>query len=421
MEEKVNELTNVRKLATIARILKIEAIPDADNIETVYVRGWQCVAKKGEFKVDDLCVYAEVDSVFPDGLAPEKALEWKALQKELSKAATEDDKIRIKAAMEQISKLNMIPQFEFLRGSKFRIKTKRIFGEISQGICFPISIILDSLLHRIPEYPSKDIPHDKLFKEDDDITDILSVTQYVPPDPAIMGGDAKGDMQNVGLLISDEERIENLSGKYEILKQFKYYKTEKLDGTSFTAYIKNGVFGVTGRTIEFKVPEDTAPIDTLNVYWKMAKKLDLENKIRTELTWHESEGLKNVAFQGELVGEGIQSNLYKLKGQTVCFYNAWDIDKQEYIDFETFLKMIEDMELKTVPILDVYYELPEKAIDLLIEADKTTSVFGNNPKQLIEGFVYVAHEFPKGTKVTRSSFNRLSFKAKSRTFDMKRE
>lgn len=69
--EKTNELNDVRKLATIAKILKIEAIPDADNIETVYVRGWRCVAKKNEFRVGDLCVYVEVDAVMPNGCTPE--------------------------------------------------------------------------------------------------------------------------------------------------------------------------------------------------------------------------------------------------------------------------------------------------------------------------------------------------------------
>lgn len=41
MEEKVNELTDERKLATVARILNIEPIVGADNIEKVFVRGWK--------------------------------------------------------------------------------------------------------------------------------------------------------------------------------------------------------------------------------------------------------------------------------------------------------------------------------------------------------------------------------------------
>jgi hypothetical protein len=67
--------------------------------------------------------------------------------------------------------------------------------------------------------------------------------------------------------------------------------------------------------------------------------------------------------------------------------------------------------------LDDNYTLPENAIDLLKEADVTYSVL--NPAQLIEGFVYVARgTMPVGVRITRAQFNRLSFKAKSRTYDL---
>lgn len=421
-----NEIANVRKLATIARIEEIKSIEEAESIEHARVRGWWVVVRKGEFKVNDLCIYCETDSVFPDGLAEEKALEWKTLQKELSKASTDDIKFMIKSTMVEISKLNTIPQFEFLRGSKFRIKTKRIFGSISQGICFPISILTAHTGVWLNAHATDDfetIKQQKGFEldltEDTNVTELLGVTQYIPPDPAIMGGDAKGDMQNLGLLISDEERIENLSGKYEALKalDFCFYKTEKLDGTSFCAVLKNGVFSVTGRTIEFKVPDPETPINQLNVYWKMAKKLDLENKMR-EFVTNFPPGL-NLAIQGELIGEGIQGNIYKLKGQKVYFYNTFDIDLQTYWSYDAFIDLItKSLGLETIPILDKYYKLPEKAEDMLLEADKTYSVL--NPKQLIEGFVYIANEqwLKPDIKITRSSFQRLSFKAKSRTFDM---
>ena len=133
-----NESANIRKLATIAKILNIVPIEGADNIEIAYIRGWHVVVKKGEFKPGNFCIYVEVDSVLPDGLNLEKAQEWKILQKSLSKASSDSEKEKIKIQMEEISKLNTIPEFEFLRASKFRIKTKRIFEEISQGISFPL-------------------------------------------------------------------------------------------------------------------------------------------------------------------------------------------------------------------------------------------------------------------------------------------
>jgi len=406
MTEKINELNDVRKLATIARILDVKPIEGADNIEKVFVRGWQCVAKKGEYKPGDLCIYVEVDSIMPDGLPEEKREEWRALNKQMSKVDTEEERNELRAKMAEISALNTRPEFEFLRGVKFHIKTRRILGEISQGICFPLSIL----------GPEDSINH---LDDDDlglDVTELLGVTQYIAPDPAVMGGDAAGTLQGVGLLISDEERLENLSGKYEQLRQFVYYKTEKLEGTSFTAYIKNGKFGVCGRNVDYKSPDDDIPYDKMNVYWKVAKKLDIEAKMRAVM---EQLPLKDWSIQGELIGEGIQKNIYGLKGQTVRFFNAFDIEGQKYWSYGAFIDLItKTMGLETVPVLATMVKLPENAQELLLEADRTYSVL--NPKQLIEGFVFIADVdyLPPTVRLVRSSFQRLSFKAKSRTYDL---
>ena len=52
-----------RKLAHIEKIEWKRPIDGADRIELVGVLGWQCIAKKDEFKVGDLCVYIEIDSI----------------------------------------------------------------------------------------------------------------------------------------------------------------------------------------------------------------------------------------------------------------------------------------------------------------------------------------------------------------------
>ena len=62
----LNPKTNERELAYVARITSVSAIEGADNIELVTINnGWVCIAKIGEFKVDDLCVYFEIDSKVP--------------------------------------------------------------------------------------------------------------------------------------------------------------------------------------------------------------------------------------------------------------------------------------------------------------------------------------------------------------------
>ena len=81
-----------------------------------------------------------------------------------------------------------------------------------------------------------------------------------------------------------------------------WYVTEKLDGTSVTYYKKDGVFGVCSRNLELLESPG-------NTQWRIARGLGLPEKLPD-----------NFAIQGEIVGEGIQSNPLKLKGQRVALY-----------------------------------------------------------------------------------------------------
>ena len=72
-----------------------------------------------------------------------------------------------------------------------------------------------------------------------------------------------------------------------------------------------------------------------NTFWKVARELDLENKMKAKN--------KNFAIQGELIGEGIQGNPYKIKGHTVRFFTAFDIDAHKrfnYAEFAMFMARI---------------------------------------------------------------------------------
>ena len=53
------------KLANVRTVTGIDPIKDSDKIEQVWIDGWSLVCKKGEFKVGDLGLYMEVDTVLP--------------------------------------------------------------------------------------------------------------------------------------------------------------------------------------------------------------------------------------------------------------------------------------------------------------------------------------------------------------------
>ena len=55
-----------RKLASIQKIKAIKPIEGADRIEVAQILNWDCVVTKGEYRVGDMVIYFEIDSLLPD-------------------------------------------------------------------------------------------------------------------------------------------------------------------------------------------------------------------------------------------------------------------------------------------------------------------------------------------------------------------
>ena len=353
-----------RKLASLQHIREILPIEGADMIELAIVNAWKVVvAKSVGHKVGDLVVYCEIDSFLP-------------IQEE----------------------------YEFLRKSSykklaygsegFRLKTIKLKGQISQGLILPLSVLLTKITGPIS------------LQEGDDVSDILGIVKYDPPVPANLAGIAKGNFPGF-IRKTDEERVQNLEKDYEKMKASRYYVTEKLDGSSSTFYIRDGEFGICSRNLELAEPEPFVPGEVIgedgisrpkkeNSFWKFANDTGLKNRMRDQE--------RNFAIQGELIGEGIQGNPYKIKGQTVKFFNVFNIDTQEYESFEEFVNTIKSMNLDIVPVLDSDFQLPE-TIDELLAYSEGKSIL--EPAAEREGVVI------------RSLDRKISFKAISNLFLLK--
>ena len=335
-----------RKLATIRKIQDIQPIEGADAIELAIVDGWKVVvAKNVEYKVGDTVVYCEIDSFLP-------------IQEE----------------------------FEFLRKSSykkmgdqegFRLRTIKLRGQVSQGLIIPISVV-----------PITQFATASTLPEGMDVTEMLGIVKYEPPIPAELSGKVKGSFPSF-LRKTDEERVQNLSREYDEYKnryKNQFYVTEKLDGSSATFYYNNGVFGVCSRNLELLETEG-------NTFWKVAREMDLENKLKNYG--------KNLSLQGELIGEGIQGNPYKIKGQKVMFFNVFDIDEQERMSLGGFIKVIDDLNLEFVPFVELNFELPKNIDDLLKYAEGNSKLNYNTEREGI---------------VIRSINTKISFKVISNKF-----
>jgi len=63
------DMENVNSCCYVAEIVEIKPIEGADNIELVIAGGWNCITKKGEYKVKDLVIIATTDAVIPQKLS----------------------------------------------------------------------------------------------------------------------------------------------------------------------------------------------------------------------------------------------------------------------------------------------------------------------------------------------------------------
>ena len=335
----------MRKLASIQKIVALDPIEGADAIERATVLGWQLVVKKNDFQVGDLVVYCEIDCLMPNK-----------------------------------------PVFEFLKPRGMRVRTIRLRGQISQGICFPLSIL----------------PEGFDVVEDADCTRELGIEKYEPPLPACLSGVAKGRFPSF-IPKTDETRVQVLQKLLDKYKGEKCYITEKVDGSSGTVYVHNGEFGVCSRNLELLE-------DSENSFWKVARQKDVENKIRS---LH-----GNFALQGELIGEGIQDNRLKLWGQTIRFFNVFDIDKFEYLPYEKFIATLQHLQLPSVPILSVDYELTNDIEEIIKMATRKSTI---TPDVWAEGIVIRPLNEKIELLLSNENFNngRVSFKAINPEFLLK--
>jgi RNA ligase (TIGR02306 family) len=232
-----------------------------------------------------------------------------------------------------------------------------------------------------------------------DVSEMLGIVKYDPPVPAQLAGKVKGNFPSF-LRKTDELRLQNLEKEYQewvFSSKHQFYATEKIDGSSFTCYVKDGVFGVCSRNLELEETED-------NTFWQVARKMDLENKLK-------SIG-RNICAQGEMSGNSIQGNHYRMKEQTVLFYNIYFIDEMEYATFNQFKGILKELNLESVPVLSSLFEFP-------VDEDGQYTI--NALLKFAEGKSVLNKDVEREGLVIRSLDRTISFKVISNRFLLKGE
>ena len=364
----------MRELANILKINKLEPIPNYDKIELATIENWKVIVQKGQFSVGDFCVYCEYDTVLPE-----------------------------------------IPEFEFLRSrcynkqyKGFRIRNMKMAGVYSQGIAFPIDILT-------PYWNKVEL------KEGFPVADILNIRRYDPDElnersvsepksklhkklmkfklyrniyKKFNYVEKKNYPKNIS--ISDETNIQkvfdNLKENYS---DANFYLTEKLEGQAATFCLQNRKilcfkkreFSIYSHKIKRKLG-DNSNWDKIAIQFAIEKKLRKLNK--------------NYTIQGEIIGEGIQKNIYGIKGLDFYIYKVTESETGYALNFRELIDFCEKINIKIVPILGVSKLLD--SIDKMITFSDGKSLLYNG---LREGIVW-----------RHTKDQNISFKAKSPEYDI---
>jgi len=325
-------MTRGRNLASIQTVHSVLPIDNADSLEKIGVLGWWVVAKKGEHKVGDAVVYIEIDSLLPE------RSEFEFLRKSCFKPARID------------------PTSGTPHPAGFRIKTVKLRGQVSQGICFSLSILPEGILREIGA----------------DVTGALEITKWEPPIPVGMGGRVLGPFPCF-IPKTDEIRIQAIPSVLSRHQGKRFFVTEKLDGTSFTAFFREGQFGVASRNLWLDLGDESS------LYARMARELRLEEKLRRA-----SEVLRtDIALQGELIGPGILKNKYALRSVSLRVFNLLDINTGRLMDRAVTTSLLAELGIDSVPELESI--VLNHSVDELVAMAEGKSVV--NPNIQREGIV----------------------------------
>lgn len=339
-----------RKLASICKITNLIPIEGCDKIQLAQIKGWKCIIKIDEFKEGDLGIYFEIDSV-----------------------VDKDD-----------------PTFQFLNG-KYRIKTMKMRGVLSQGLLLPLSCLVSR---------GHDISN---LQEGDNVTDLMGVTKYIELEEIDQYVGKPGIKRCTFPSFcpkTDEIRLQSEPSLLNKIVGRNIVITRKEDGSSGTFSFKDGKFSIHSRNTTLEEPDPGT-----TQYFFVKDKFDIERKM-TDL------GL-NIAIQGEVVGPKINGNRMKLTEYDYRVFNIYDIDNQSYMLWQDVMNICKTLELNTVPVI---YEGIADVLDLTVDgflelAKKQMYVTDKDPKKcvLAEGIVIK----------TIDNGSRISFKVVSNEYLLK--
>lgn len=290
------------------KIASVIPHPNADTLSICTVEGltFQFICKNGTQEIGNLVAYFPVDSVLKPDL------------------------------IEHFGIGNMLAGADHNR-----IKTVRLRGSYGQGFVSNVSSIFEFLTKNGQNFTTETLP--------DDLTTLLQVEKYEPP--AVLEKNARLIPLSGRIEVYDIEGSQRFPHIIEYMMDKKVGLSEKIEGMNggFSVF-ENGDIKANQKNF-FIEPKDGEE----HTFWTLAKKYKLEENAK-----HLQETIfsgKSLTWRFEVIGEGIQGNIYKIKGHDIRMF---DINVNDsYLNVKDFLKICENFNIPTVPILAVDITLRE--------------------------------------------------------------
>ena len=361
-------MENKNSVCYVARINEIKPIPGADNIEQGVIGGWNCIIKKGEYKVDDLVVVATTDAIIPQELSDEMGVT------------------------------------NYLRKGQ-RVRTVKLRGVYSECLIIPL-------------YYAYNLGG-KSWDEGSDMMDLLKIYKYEPPAVQVQLASGRKiryhqnpnfhvyykfpNMKNVPNIFTSEDdvqitrKVHGTNARYGIVKKLKlslWDRIKKFLGLADEWVEYEYVYG--SHNVE-KGSDSQGFYDT-DVWMEVSQKYDLKKKL-----WHVFKTMKSsgaydidsgLVIYGEIFGPGIQKNYdYGLKEIKLEIFDI--TTNGGYLEPERTLYFCENILL--LPHVEILYT------GQWSQEEQDKHVFGNfieGTKIPHEGIV-VKHSTGKRSKVAK--------------------
>lgn len=341
-------------MAWVAKIDEIKPIPEADKIAAYRVGGWWVVDKKDAYNIGDPCVYVSIDSWVPHDLAP------------------------------FLSKNEEPKEYNGVKGE--RLRTVRLKKQISQGLLLPVNVCwtkVDLFKYNKFDWQS-DWSIDQVMGMD--YTEALGIQKWEAPIPASLSGQVRGAFPSC-VPKTDQERVANLTSEWDEYRTYVYEISEKCEGTSCTMVLIDGDFHVCSRNLSLYKDENT-------IYWKVALKNDIENKLRNF-------GYDNIAIQAEVLGPGIQNNIYGMSDHDIYVFDVYDIKSGTYYASENRIEFCKQLKINHVPILSIEGITNKTIEDIILMADGVSQLNKNVRR---EGIVFKSISSPHHFKSVSAQY-----------------